>query len=382
MTHPVLPLSGDPPTLGHRNLVERAAGLFGDCTVVLARNAGKSPVFTVEERKRLCEATFAGIPNVAVEICDGLLADWCFRRGVRLLVRGIRGGGDVEGEVNLAWGHRRQVPDIETVYLPAFESLAHVSSSLARIIAAEQGDLRGLVSMPVKEAMEAAMHGQFRLCVTGPIACGKSTLVGRLAAWFAERRVPCEEIDMDRVTEDIYRGTDAGVTAAFTARLTESFGAGVLGDGGQPDKNRVRQAVLSDKSGNLKKSLADAIREPLEISLRSRLRGRKGLLLLAAAVAAEGDWIWHSNNHVLLVKADPAVQLERLMGREKIDRDEAARRLEWSGTAERKAELIRDIQKRDRAGTLIEVDTTTAVEGERLAALGNQILELFPKLKS
>lgn len=375
---PVFPFSADPPTLGHRDLVARAVALFGSCAVVLARHAGKTPLFSPEARRRLAQATFAGIPSVTVDLCEGLLADWCYRRGHRYLIRGLRGGHDLEAELALAAGHARQVPGLETLYLPATGAMAHVSSSMARAIAAEQGDLRGYVALPVKQALEEALHGQYRLCVTGPISCGKSTLVEKLLSVLRRQKILAEEIDMDQITQLVYQGPDEGVSHAFAENLTRLLGPGVLGANGFAQKSKVRQLVLADATGAARAHLADAIRQPLEILLRGRLMGRRGILFMAAAVAAEGDWLWHTNNHVLLVKADAEVQLARLMARDGIDREEASRRIAFSGTAESKAHSVGALQKRDQWGSLLECDTTKPLSPEGVEALAEKITSLFP----
>lgn len=378
---PVFAFSADPPTRAHESLVRRARRLFPSVRVMVADHAAKRYAFSRDERLAMATKMFRDDPGIQVGLLEGLLADHLYREGRFFLLRGLRDHGDLGPELALAQGHLGQVEGTETLYLPAEPRLRHVSSSLAKAVCAEMGDLREYVPLFVKEAMEERLLGQYRLCVTGPIACGKTAVVARLMDHLRRQRIPVDEIDMDAVTAGIYDSRDAGLRADFAAKLAEAFGSDVLDSQGFADKNRVRARVYADASGEALTKLGECIRLPLEIELRKRLLGRKGLLLLSAAVAAERDWTWHTNHRALLVRADPAVQRERLKKRDRLDDPEADRRIAFSGTAATKADLIGRAIARSGQGALLEFDGGSELEESRIASLANEILRLFPSLK-
>ena len=146
----------DPMTLGHLDLVERAARIFKRLTVAVARvHVGKpAPLFTLEERKALVRDAVAPIGNVEVDEFDGLLVDYARVKGARLLVRGLRAFSDFEYEFQMALTNRRLAPDIETIFLMPKPDFSYVSSSTVREVAQFGGDLRQFVPEVVMAAVE------------------------------------------------------------------------------------------------------------------------------------------------------------------------------------------------------------------------------------
>lgn len=132
MTKAVFPGSFDPITVGHLDIIKRAAAVFDEVTVSILENPGKGCEFTVEQRLELIQDAVAGIPNVTVCADTGLLVDHCRRIGARVIVRGIRSGADVEYEATLEQVNSRIAPEITTVYLISKPEHAHISSSLVR----------------------------------------------------------------------------------------------------------------------------------------------------------------------------------------------------------------------------------------------------------
>lgn len=123
----------DPVTNGHVDIVRRAQAVFGRVTVLVIPNAGKNPLFTQEERVALLREALAGHPGVTVDAAaGGLLADYVRRRLPCVIVRGLRGAGDVEHEFCNASYNARFCPQAETVFFPARPEQAFLSSSAVR----------------------------------------------------------------------------------------------------------------------------------------------------------------------------------------------------------------------------------------------------------
>ena len=149
----IYPGSFDPPTRGHEDLIRRALGLADRLIVAVAINPNKAPLFSVEERLRLLEATIGPEPRVQFASFSGLLADFARSREATMVVRGLRAVSDFESEFQMALMNRRLNPDLETVFLVPALDLTYLSSSLVREVGRFGGNLEGLVSPAVAEAL-------------------------------------------------------------------------------------------------------------------------------------------------------------------------------------------------------------------------------------
>ena len=133
--------SFDPPTNGHLDLVLRASMLFPRVIVALGQHPTRSPLFTVDERLELLRLVCARIPNVEVDLFDGLLVDYARRIGARIIVRGLRAATDFEYELQIAHANADLAPDVDTVFLPTRTNYGFISASLVREIASHGGDV-------------------------------------------------------------------------------------------------------------------------------------------------------------------------------------------------------------------------------------------------
>ncbi|MEZ6013874.1 MAG: pantetheine-phosphate adenylyltransferase [Planctomycetota bacterium] len=153
----VFPGTFDPVTLGHVDLVRRAAALFDEVVVAPAAHHDKRHVFTLEERVALLQAATAGIPGVRVEPLTGLLVDGAARLGTRTVVRGVRNATDLEYERQMAHTNRAMAPWLDTVLLLSAPEHAHVSSTFVRQIARMGGDVSHFVPAHVASALRAKL---------------------------------------------------------------------------------------------------------------------------------------------------------------------------------------------------------------------------------
>lgn len=151
----VYPGTFDPITNGHIDLVSRAAPLFERIVVGVARSAGKSPAFSLEERVELARLALADFPNVEVRGFDTLLAHFVRDLGGGVLLRGLRAVSDFEYEFQLASMNRHLIPEVETLFLTPSEQYSFISSSLVREIARLGGDVSGFVHPAVMAALSA-----------------------------------------------------------------------------------------------------------------------------------------------------------------------------------------------------------------------------------
>ena len=135
------PGSFDPLTLGHLDLIRRAAKMFDKVYVGVLVNPHKKSLFSVEERVIMIRRITEDIPQVEVVDFDGLLIDFCHKTGIRFILRGLRDAGDFEAEIKVAQGLKVLDPEVETVFLGTDIRYSYLSSSMVREVAAGGGDV-------------------------------------------------------------------------------------------------------------------------------------------------------------------------------------------------------------------------------------------------
>ena len=150
----VYPGTFDPITNGHIDLVERAARLFDQVVVAIAKSQKKQPLFDLEERVALSQQSLQHLDNVKVAGFSGLLTDFVSEQGSNCVLRGLRAVADFEYEFQLANMNRAIKPDFESVFLTPAEDLAYISSSLVREIASMGGNITPFVAEPVAIALQ------------------------------------------------------------------------------------------------------------------------------------------------------------------------------------------------------------------------------------
>ena len=123
----------DPITLGHLDIIRRAAACFDKVYVCVSPNASKkNQMFTPEEKLELVKTAVADLDNVEAELYQGLLADYAVERGANVIVRGVRNATDFDVEYQLAQINSSIHPGLESMMLPASPQYQHFSSSMAR----------------------------------------------------------------------------------------------------------------------------------------------------------------------------------------------------------------------------------------------------------
>lgn len=152
----VCPGSFDPITLGHLDIVRRARRIADQVVVLVAHNAAKRPLLDAGTRVALAESAVADLPGVRVHSSDGLLADALRDLGADLVVKGLRGGADVDAELPMALMNR-YLSGVDTVFLPGDGGLGHIASSLVKDVARHGGAIDDLVPAGVADAVRAAL---------------------------------------------------------------------------------------------------------------------------------------------------------------------------------------------------------------------------------
>jgi len=149
----VYPGTFDPITNGHVDILRRSLKIFDRVVVALAENVRKTPLFSLAERRTLITEALGGEPRLEVDAFQGLLADYCRKRGATVVIRGLRALADFEYEFQSAHMNRRLAPDVETMFLMTGEESFYVSSSLVKEVALMGGDVSRMVPPGVATAL-------------------------------------------------------------------------------------------------------------------------------------------------------------------------------------------------------------------------------------
>jgi pantetheine-phosphate adenylyltransferase len=150
----IYPGTFDPLTLGHEDLVRRAASVFDEVIVAVADSSSKRPCFTPDERVAIAREVLAPYKNVSVMRFSGLLIEFAKSQGANVILRGLRAVSDFEYEFQLAGMNRNLHPEIETLFLTPAERYLFISATLVREIAMLGGDVAKFVHPSVVERLK------------------------------------------------------------------------------------------------------------------------------------------------------------------------------------------------------------------------------------
>jgi len=136
----VFPGSFDPVTKGHQNLILRASAMYDEVIVAIGENNQKKDFFPLELRKEWLNIVVKDLPNVHIDVYQGLTVEYCKNVGAGIIIRGIRTFIDFEFESHIAFMNKTMIPSIETVFLASSPELIGVKSSLVREVVSNGGD--------------------------------------------------------------------------------------------------------------------------------------------------------------------------------------------------------------------------------------------------
>jgi pantetheine-phosphate adenylyltransferase len=155
----ICPGSFDPLTMGHVDIIERAARLYDRIVVAVIVNPGKRPLFSLDERLAIIGEVFAGRDNVEADTFEGLLVDYARAKRASVIVRGLRAVSDFEYESQMALMNRHLSPTLETTFLVPAEQYTYISSTLIKEVFSLGGSIQGLVPPIVESRLRARRQG-------------------------------------------------------------------------------------------------------------------------------------------------------------------------------------------------------------------------------
>ena len=150
----IYPGTFDPLTLGHLDIVERAAKLFDEIIITIAENSEKEPLFSLDERRLFIESASNHVPNVRCIHFKGLLVDFATQSKAIAIIRGLRAVSDFEFELQMALMNRKLNPEISTVFLMPNEKYTYLNSTIVKEVARLGGDVDQFVTDMVAEKLK------------------------------------------------------------------------------------------------------------------------------------------------------------------------------------------------------------------------------------
>ena len=162
MKRAIYPGSFDPVTLGHLNIIKRAAAIFDELIVCVMVNSSKNGMFSPEERVALIEQVTEQLPNVRVDCSRQLLADYARAHGAKVLVKGLRAVSDYESEIQMAMINAKLYKELDTVFLYTSPKYAYLSSTVVKEMARYGADLSDFVPRQiiaqVQDKVDQTLH--------------------------------------------------------------------------------------------------------------------------------------------------------------------------------------------------------------------------------
>jgi pantetheine-phosphate adenylyltransferase len=348
--------SGDPITAGHIDIVERAARTYSELLVAVGKNPAKSGryLFDAEQRLAFAKSALAHLPNVSCTLFSGLLAEFAYRQGYDVIVRGVRNEGDLGDELTLYAVNRSLHSSVDTVFLPARPDLGHISSGVVKAIVREGGDVSAFCPLQVKQALEEQLLQRRLIGIAGGIGAGKSTIAKRLVDALLPD-TPAVMVNLDQVGHFVLSNSDEPIYRATRERIAKRFGAHVQAADSAIDRRALGAIVFAD--GEALRELNQIMHEPMVARLYDETRRLgAGPIIIEGAILVEAGWTRIVNNNVVLVDAPESVRVQRIVSRDSVDEAEARRRIARQVSACERIAVLRERIQRDRWGQIWEID--------------------------
>lgn len=368
--------SGDPITRGHRNVIERIKKVHPDDELIvgIGVNPDKRYLFTLDERETMARKYLSDL-DVKVISFEGMLTDYAVENGFDVVYRGIRDANDARDELNLFYALRTQDTGMEMHLIPAHEEMTYISSSNVRAIAKEHGRIHTLVPIPVKEAVDAKMLGQYPLSVTGVSGAGKSYLSKEIKMLANELGIPVHYMNLDALGHQILGESKESLYVKTRKEIVDTFGDDVALPNGFINRKALGDIVFGKPEQMAK--LDGIMYPPMMIKIAREKYGddKKGLLLIDGALIAEFGWSHLSNNNAVLVTSDEQTQYLRL-SKAGLDPEQIKRRKESQYNEEKKRNEISKRISEDNNGKLWEINNSEGANPDLRNYLNDMILTL------
>lgn len=360
----VYAFSADPITYGHINIVERMSRCFERCIVGIGRNPMKNYSFSLEIRKQLATQALKHLPNVEVLAFDGMMVDFAYEQGAKVIIKGVRNATDVDYEQTLHLVGVSQEMGIDTHLLFADPKLAHVSSSVVKAMQIEQGFIHDYVPPVVKAAVEAKIANQLIIGVTGSIASGKTSLCTELIKQAEALSIPAHHINIDQIAHELLEGKTiaAPLFEDIKNQLLNLLGQEILVDG-KINRTLIATKIFSDST--ILRQFNKILEKPMSMLLRRSLKAKQGVILLDSALLLDVDWLQLINYRCVLCFVEEDLQRIRMQARGYSEEQQQQRLGSQFSNSEKELQIIQAIEKAGY-GRLWKINTENTISADLL----------------
>jgi len=372
MREAIYAISADPLTYGHIDIIERAARIFDRLVIGIGINETKNYTFSMDERVDMAQKSLQKYGNVEVLPFRGLLVNFAYEQNIPTVVRGARNSLDYEYENLLFQIGDTQKLSIDTIIFPTNPKTTHISSSAAKALQKEQGMVHEYVPPYVKQCLEERISGQYIIGITGDVAAGKSYVGERFEDLGRNAGIPTHNIDLDVIAHQILGTRPEPAYRQIRERIATEFGGHLM----QPNSRIDRQALGEIVFADLKKLqvLNRIMYRPMMVRMQEQLYGKKGLMMINAALLAEANSFHLCNNNVVLVTTDRNSQ-QRRMNERGWGWEKKKRRLNSQYSPEEKEMKINKVIEKDAYGKLWKVDNSDNADPENITKTFADIIE-------
>lgn len=306
--------SFDPVTLGHLNIIERAANTFSELIVAIGENPNKKYTFNLQERIAFLKNATIHLKNVRVESFDGLLIDFAYEQNANIIVKGVRNNQDFDYERLLHEVSITQQTGIDTHILVCDNKLSHVSSSAVKELCRYQGLIHEYVPYEVKCNLEKVINKQCIIGITGSIGVGKSYVTEKLVSCLIRSDERVTHVDLDKLAHSLYSST-VPVHVKLQKTILDEFNLNdiVKPYDGLELRKRLGEIVFNDI--NKLNKLNNLIKQPLLTLIRKTIRGVSGIILLNGSLLVESELLHLCNNNVIVINTRKETQVSNLKNR-------------------------------------------------------------------
>ncbi len=381
----LLPLSADPVTNGHLNLIERAADLCDELVVLACDNDTKRGKYLFDRatRRKLLERAVRrlGRRNITVRDSDHLLVDEFLEEGADVLFRGIRDDKDREEEARQMRYHDLILPGFasKVVYLEAEPHLREVSSTVVKAFASHGIDISPYVPSFVKAAVEEAICGQWKIGITGEMASGKTWVTQELAKELVSRDYEVAVINFDQLVRDLYVEDSKGAQMVRD-ELARQLDSDVL----TADRKAVNRPELArrlfspETSSDVRQAIHELTAPHVMRLYRAALKSARGVVLIEWAQLAEMHLGSLVNHRAIVVESpDRTTQLAARSITATQAKNVAA--FQWS--ADRKIAALTGAAEQAGSGMILHYENRRVMAGEKnipLIALADELVTHIP----
>lgn len=390
MNDVIYALSGDPVTVGHINIVERALGTFDRVVVGLGINPKKKYTFELDERERLTRKVLSKFGDrVIVKSYSGLLADFAYENQIKNIIRGARNSADFDFERLLADINQGFNLGLETYILFADQKLSHVSSSAVKELQEHQAkNVIDYVPLAIKEALELRISGQLRVGITGSIGNGKSYVEEKLLKLDQSYRNHIKSeclpnipklwsIDMDVIGRYILKESVEPIHQSVRQTIADKFGKNLLVDG-FIDVSSLLDLIFDDsRAPSNRYEFEKIMAEPIMHLVRKRIVTMKGIILICSALFVEQGICDLVNNNFIFVSCPDDIREKRLKKRGYTN-IQIQNRLQAQLTPEAKLLSIKKLIREKSCGEILEFNNVEDNDTE-MEALYKSLKELYGK---